>query len=315
MNQRWVHQKLSRNRLASQPRLSATEPAPACGLNGPAGAAEVRRKGPNPANERTAVAPDKTGFTLIELLVVISIMGILAMIGLPALKGFGQGNLMKAASGQLLGDLHFARMVALSQRTTVYVVFVPPTVADTSLLKGLKLDPDPRLTRQWTNLVRSQYTSYALYTERQVGAQPGQYSPRYLTDWKSLPDGVFIATNKFVNPTNQPSLWQATLPELRSFSPPKVFPFPSTYSSRTWPLPYLAFTPQGQLLRPPGWQPFYHDECIPLARGSILYQSDSFGKFSADVLETPPGNSTNTYNRIHINWITGRARFEKPEIH
>src|SRR5437016_10103978 len=67
-------------------------------------------------------------FTLIELLVVMAIIGLLATIGLPALKGFGKGTGMAGAQRQLLDDLALARLRAISGRTTIYMVFVPPGI-------------------------------------------------------------------------------------------------------------------------------------------------------------------------------------------
>jgi hypothetical protein len=32
------------------------------------------------------------------------------------------------------------------------------------------------------------------------------------------------------------------------------------------------------------------------------------------VEERPPGNSTNAFNLIHIDWLTGRARVERQQI-
>src|SRR5436309_5692768 len=144
-------------------------------------------------------------FTLIELLVVMAIIGLLATIGLPALKGFGKGTGMAGAQRQLLDDLAFARLRAISGRTTIYMVFVPPGImahfADFTGGGSTQAERD-RWSRQLTNLITGQYTAYALLTKRTVGDQPGQEIPRYISEWKRLPQGVFIATNKFnlVNP-------------------------------------------------------------------------------------------------------------------
>jgi hypothetical protein len=35
---------------------------------------------------------------------------------------------------------------------------------------------------------------------------------------------------------------------------------------------------------------------------------------SPQVTETPPGNSTNIYNIVHIDWLTGRAQVEQPKV-
>src|SRR5438094_6777445 len=133
-----------------------------------------------------------TAFTLIELLVVMAIIALLATIGLPALKGFGKGTGMAGAQRQLLQDLGLARLSAINGRSTVYMVFVP-----TNILGGFTVTTNPKVLRQLTNLVNGQYIGYALLTKRTVGDQPGQEHPRYLSEWKVLPQGILIPPVKF----------------------------------------------------------------------------------------------------------------------
>src|SRR6266852_2919853 len=63
-------------------------------------------------------------FTLIELLVVISIVGLLAGLAVPVVNNF-KPNVVAGATRQLLDDVARARHYAISQRTTVFMVFVP----------------------------------------------------------------------------------------------------------------------------------------------------------------------------------------------
>lgn len=228
-----------------------------------------------------------------ELLVVIGIIALLATVGLPALKGFGKGNKVTAAQRQILDDVALARLQAISTRSTVYLVFVPPT-----LMQHFASLTEVRQLRQLTNLISGQFTAYALFSRRSVGTQPGQQDPRYLSDWRRLPEGMLIATNKF-----DPSNVGAAIDYQRGFYF-EQFPFP-TARSPLFTLPYLAFNSQGQLVSG-------RDELIPLAEGSILFPKTRDGRFDnkpADVVVRPPQNFTNNY--VRINWLTGRASMDE----
>ena len=248
-------------------------------------------------------------FTLIELLVVMAIIGLLATIGLPALKGFGKGTGMAGAQRQLLDDLALARLRAISGRTTIYMVFVPPGImahfAELNRAGIISQADRDRWSRQLTNLITGQYTAYALLTKRTVGDQPGQENPRYISEWKRLPQGILIATNKF-NLVNPKQLYPAppldSYPDdYRRYFETNAFPFPASRSP-VWTLPYIGFNAQGQLLRG-------RDELIPLAEGSIFFTGPSSYLPSPDVVMKPPDNYTNHF--IRVNWLTSRANVDE----
>jgi prepilin-type N-terminal cleavage/methylation domain-containing protein len=261
-----------------------------------------------------------TAFTLIELLVVISILGILAALTMPALKNFAKSDATISASRQLLDDVAHARQLAIGQRTTVYMVFVPTNFWGgdanaylATLTAGQKVAA--------TNLCGYQLTGYTFISLRTVGDQPGQGVAHYLTPWQNLPDGAFIALAKF---TNSPA--QTTVPQsytiagypINGFNYTNIFPFPTETTPVTvntpW-LPYIAFNYLGQLVS--GSDP--NGEFIPLAKGSISLARDPATRalqFDApDVLEIPPGNSANSsYNIIHVDPLTGRAVLEFQKV-
>ena|SRR6185437_6056561 len=171
-----------------------------------------------------------------------------------------------------------------------------------------------------TNLLDKQFSGYTFVSLRSVGDQPGQGRTRYISDWKSLPDGAFIATNKF-NYNNFLNNYYYTITDNSSASPvdyriysfnyTNSLPFPTaTNSNSSVVLPYVAFNYLGQLTVD-GTQMSVLDEYIPLAQGGVSYAVDgnkALQLLPPDATENPLGNSTNSmFNVIRVDRLTGRA--------
>ena len=250
-------------------------------------------------------------FTLIEMLMVISIIGIIAALSVPVIKNFGKTDVTISASRQLLDDVGRARQLAMSQRTTVYMVFVPTNFWN-FLVGGGKNSQwltDVQKAGQMaalTNLLGMQLTGYTYMAYGALGDQPGQHTWHYLAPWQSLPEGTFIPIWKFANPgVSGPQKFTFYDPvnnnygfNIYPFSYANSFPFPSTnvapylaQDGGSWPsLPYIAFNYMGQLSDYSGNMLSVADQTssgqdydqdfvgggvdIPLAQGAVVYGID-----------------------------------------
>jgi prepilin-type N-terminal cleavage/methylation domain-containing protein len=242
------------------------------------------------------------GFTLLEMLVVLGIISGILALALPNLRGLRASSEMDAAARQLISDLSLARSRAINNRTTVSVVFIPSDIL-TLKLNGFS----PEEQKQIRQLQGGVYTQYALFSTRRVGDQPGRSTPRYLTEWKTLPDKVFIAEQKFV------ALTDVGLPQFDYAN----FPFPFDTNTVQVALPYVAFDSEGRPCQADGTPlPAPADIRIPLARGAILYGRDPTTRavigFTAQ--ETPKDNSVTIPNHVVIDSLTGRARLDRADI-
>jgi prepilin-type N-terminal cleavage/methylation domain-containing protein len=261
-------------------------------------------------------------FTLIELLAVIAIIGVIAAVVAPTLNNFRKSDAMLASTRQMLGAVARGRQLAISQHTTVYMVFVP-----TNFWKEPWLSAPATLPQRIaaTNLVDKQLAGYTYIALRAVGDQPGRGVPRYLSAWQTLPESTFIPLWKFdsslpiliTNLLNS-SGSQEEVYSVNRFTYASFFPFPTENAPANLArLPYIAFNYLGQLT-PGDGSLLDRDEYIPLAHGSVspaintVTRAPQFGDPS--VMEKPDGNSLNTFNLIHIDRFTGRARLERQEI-
>jgi len=267
-------------------------------------------------------APPRKGraFTIVELLVVVAIIALLATIGLPALKGFGKGNAMNAATRQMLDDLSLARMRAINSRTTVYMVFVPTNIAAyfnarALALRGSADSENRRLLVQLSNIVSGAYSSYALVSKRRVGDQPGREYPQYITEWKRLPEGVVFAPYKYSMTNLLPGLnaeyfegfaYRTNAAQLGGLPFPVADAYDPSPPESALRLPVIAFTAQGQLLSG-------QDEVLSLADGSVFFpRAANGGAGKPDLVIKPVNNWTNNF--IRVNWLTSRAMLERKEM-
>lgn len=278
----------------------------------------------------------RRGVTLIELLVVISIIALLASIGVPAVRGLTRTSSVGIATRQLADALAIARSRAIAERTTVFLLFAPTNFTNIDLSPA-NYAPGPRgelLARRDAATLESlrgtRYRAYAMFAESGIGDQPGPLgaNARYLSEWEVLPENNFIAVREFAVLDDDVDTWElAWASETSSAIPPDhrplpyaSFPFPSAASPRI-DLPYVAFNHRGQLVHPRYFnypiptEP--RDIVIHLAKGSIFYDRDANGVLTdadPDVLEVPVNNSVESFNRVRIDWLTGRARVETPTL-
>jgi prepilin-type N-terminal cleavage/methylation domain-containing protein len=273
-------------------------------------------------------------FTLIEMLTVIAIIGILAaMIG-PTVTHFRKGDATLSATRQMLDAVAHARQLAISQRTTVYMVFVPTNFWGNDPFNSSQanawggLNSTLQNSATVTQLYGAQLTGYFFASLHGLGDQPGQSYPRYLGTLKVLPEAAFIPNFKFTAPPRSVAPFILVTNTATSqgfpiygFLTTNNIPFPTAEAKTSGTpyvtLPYVAFNYLGQLIDSDGNVRDY-DEYIPLAHGSVGYSLNLTNRMpiqaSPTSTESPPGNSIEAYNLIHIDALTGRARLEHREV-
>jgi prepilin-type N-terminal cleavage/methylation domain-containing protein len=281
----------------------------------------------------SAPRPGRKGFTLLEMLAVLAIIGLVAALAMPVMRNF-RPNYTASAMRQLLDDLGYARQLAISQRTTVLMVFVRPSFWTDPATNGWRVPP-AQLAANWSaaaNLFEKQMVGYAMVSLRSAGDQPGKHTARYLTPWRTLPEGAYIAWQKFVPGTavlpiytNSAALNPVPMLayQVDGFDLTSAVPFPLIDTGVYRPpqpyvtLPYIAFDYLGRRCDANG-KVISRDAVIPLTRGSIGFGHDPASKTPRaappTLNEDPPGNTTNAFNLVYVDWLTGRARGVQQEV-
>jgi prepilin-type N-terminal cleavage/methylation domain-containing protein len=249
-------------------------------------------------------------FTLIEMLVVLVIIALIAALALPHIRGHTESVAIKAAANQLVSDLSYARQKAISQRSTVAVVFLTDAIFNAAQVNpALATLPDEK--KAIDRLQGGVFTHYAVYSFRKAGEQPGRASAGYLTEWKALPEKTFLSTNSDAISRNI---------SVETLEKTNFFPFPFSASANKPFLPYIAFDGDGRLTRLADkatgrggpWQGDYASLCV--ARGAVFYGRDEQGVLTGAVefQETPPFNGTN--NIVLVDALSGRAKHEETPL-
>lgn len=249
--------------------------------------------------------PCRRGFSLVELLVVLAVVGLIASISLPALRGLGKSNSLTSTQRQLLDDIGLARQLAMKNRTTVYMVFVPGNIwehAPTAMTVAGNREGEI-VKRAFLSAASGPYSGYALLARRRVGDQPGSEHWQYLTEWKSLPRGYVFPramferdaaaayAAAFSDPTNYVSLLPVTpLPVAVAF-PDKNAPIKLEFK-----MPCIAFDGFGRVeagsvpqfyssTHKASSAPFGNDFVITFTAGSVFLPRDANGAL------IPPGTA------------------------
>ena len=219
-----------------------------------------------------------SAFTLVEMLAVMGIIVISLALLLPAMKGLTQSNGQRGAVDTLMGTMDRARMMAITDGLSTYVVFACPPAT------GQQLNP--------TLLGRA----YAIYEDHDNLT----FTPEQRTAWIQLPTGIVF------NLANGGASYSCLTIQTPISSDP-AFPLGAaalpagTSGSVSVQLPYCKFDGTGAVVAP------------TTASLRVLMFSGAISASGTEILTQNSGGTgyqnTALFQEIDINAATGRARY------
>ncbi len=241
--------------------------------------------------------PKVRAFTLVELLVVVAIMGVLMSIAIPGFKKLFRKDPLALGAQQLLDDLEWARIYAMSRGADVSLVFFPTW----SQVSATPVQSSYFSTSSTANaLLGGQLASYAIFAEGSAGEQPGQpvVEQTFLSKWRRLPMGVVVPASDFNTPALFPAANDAKLPRLAN---DEVMPVGFGLLS----LPSIRFHGKGDLNPPLTGAPILK---LQYYGPNLVYSTAGAGVYApADVIVSPAVPNPRQAE-IEISALTGRPK-------